>query len=81
MAYLKHGRLEKVKGGYLVTYDRCVKSGDDYSGFYSVGKKEVFTDGKKAIEKIDAIYESEMKYNKAMEAHKSPKMSKDDVDY
>jgi len=83
MAYYKNGKLEKVKGGYLVTYDKCVKSADAYDGFSYVGnKKEVFTEGSKAIAKLDAIYDSEMKYNKAMESHKStPKMDKDESDY
>ncbi|MCK5644239.1 MAG: hypothetical protein KAJ19_25800 [Gammaproteobacteria bacterium] len=53
----KRPRLESAKGGYIVCYDKHMASGDsEYDDVRYVGEgKEVFTDGAKAIKRLDEI--------------------------
>ena len=47
MMYFKNGRLKKVKGGYIISCDKVMKSKDAYDGMSHVGsKEEVFNKGR-----------------------------------
>lgn len=77
MMYYKNGRLKKVKGGYIVSCDKVMKSKDAYDGMSHIGsKEEVFTDGKKAMERIDEMYSSEVKLNSIVSKAKAEKIKK-----
>jgi len=55
---LKNPRIKPAdNGGYIVEYDRCMKSKDAYEGMaYMSGGTEVFEDGSLAIKRLDEIH-------------------------
>ena len=79
MVYYKNARLKKVKGGYIISCDKVIKSKNAYDGYSHVGtKEEVFQDGEEALEKLDELYKSEMEYNSASVSEKVAKEANDD---
>lgn len=57
MMFYKYIKLERAKGGYLLSYDKCVISKEAYDGYSHMGQgQEVFEDGAKALKRMDELY-------------------------
>lgn len=73
--FCKNASLRKVKGGYLLSYDKHMIGDDEYDGMRYVGEeKEVFTSGTAAVKRLDELFEKEME-GKAMLEKDEPKTS------